>query len=175
MDTPQQARARLAESAGRCAEMLAETLGGCGGRGAKFPRDGWAPPWPVGLEMVCYMLSHENPSSRAGMHGRLSARIPVAERSDVWDLELGKVERVRVPWRPRIRFLIVQVSRKMQDKVANAVSVRKRPLPDLFARRRRNQFVNSLLNDGAEIVHKAGLDYAKRRHIKILLVQLEHV
>jgi uncharacterized damage-inducible protein DinB len=56
--TPQQARAGLAESAARCAEMLAEALGG-GGRIAKFRRDGWARPWPVGLEMLCYMLSHE--------------------------------------------------------------------------------------------------------------------
>jgi uncharacterized damage-inducible protein DinB len=57
--TPQEARAGLAESAARCAEMLAGALGGCGGRVEKFRRDGWAPPWPVGLEMLCYMLSHE--------------------------------------------------------------------------------------------------------------------
>jgi len=57
--TPQQARAGLAESGARCAEMLAEALGGCGGRVEKFRRDGWARPWPVGLEMLCYMLSHE--------------------------------------------------------------------------------------------------------------------
>jgi uncharacterized damage-inducible protein DinB len=56
--TPQQARAGLAESAARCAEMLAEALGG-GGRVEKFRRDGWAAPWPVGPEMLCYMLSHE--------------------------------------------------------------------------------------------------------------------
>ncbi len=56
--TPQQARAGLAESAARCGEMLAEALGG-GGRIDKFRRDGWAPPWPVGPEMLCYMLSHE--------------------------------------------------------------------------------------------------------------------
>lgn len=56
--TPPQARAGLAESAARCAEMLAEALGG-GGRVEKFRRDGWAPPWPVGVEMLCYMLSHE--------------------------------------------------------------------------------------------------------------------
>src|SRR5207244_5563865 len=49
--TPRQARAGLAESATRCAEMLAEALGGCGGRVEKFRRDGWARPWPVGLEM----------------------------------------------------------------------------------------------------------------------------
>ena len=67
--TPQQARAGLAESAARCAEMLAEALGGCegdceggsenDGRVQKFRRDGWARPWPVGPEMLCYMLSHE--------------------------------------------------------------------------------------------------------------------
>jgi len=57
--TPQQARAGLSESAARCAEMLAEALGGSGGRVEKFRRDGWAPPWPVGPEMLCYMLCHE--------------------------------------------------------------------------------------------------------------------
>ena len=56
--TPQQARAVLAESAARCGEMLAEALGG-GGRVEKFLRDGWAKPWPVGPEMLCYMLAHE--------------------------------------------------------------------------------------------------------------------
>jgi uncharacterized damage-inducible protein DinB len=56
--TPQQARAGLAESAARCAEMLAEALGSRG-RIKKFRRDGWARPWPVGMEMLCYMLSHE--------------------------------------------------------------------------------------------------------------------
>ena len=56
--TPLQARAGLAESAARCAEMLAEALG-CGGRIEKFRRDGWARPWPVGPEMLCYMLAHE--------------------------------------------------------------------------------------------------------------------
>jgi uncharacterized damage-inducible protein DinB len=59
--TPQQARAGLAESAARCAEMLAEALGGSEdeGRVEKFLRDGWARPWPVGPEMLCYMLTHE--------------------------------------------------------------------------------------------------------------------
>jgi uncharacterized damage-inducible protein DinB len=56
--TPKQARAGLAESAARCAEMLGEALGGVG-RGRKFVRDGWARPWPVGVEMLCYMISHE--------------------------------------------------------------------------------------------------------------------
>jgi uncharacterized damage-inducible protein DinB len=57
--TPQQARAALAESAVRCMEMLAEALGDGRGRIQEFHRDGWAAPTPVGLEMLCYMLSHE--------------------------------------------------------------------------------------------------------------------
>jgi uncharacterized damage-inducible protein DinB len=56
--TPDQARAALAESAARCAEMLAEALGGKG-RITQFHRDGWAQPWPAGPEMLCYMLAHE--------------------------------------------------------------------------------------------------------------------
>lgn len=56
--TPQQACEGLAESAARCVEMLAEALGDSG-RVTKFRRDGCAPAWPVGLEMLCYMLSHE--------------------------------------------------------------------------------------------------------------------
>ncbi len=56
--TQPQARAGLAESGARCAEMLAEALDGSG-RIAKFHRDGWARPWPVGPEMLCYMLAHE--------------------------------------------------------------------------------------------------------------------
>jgi uncharacterized damage-inducible protein DinB len=63
--TPEQARAGLSESAARCAEMLAEALdnvvGGVGsdGRVPMFLRDGWARPWPAGVEMLCYMVSHE--------------------------------------------------------------------------------------------------------------------
>ncbi len=57
--TPRQARAGLADSAARCLEMLAEALGGPESRIQKFHRDGWARPWPVGVEMLCYMISHE--------------------------------------------------------------------------------------------------------------------
>ena len=56
--TPQQARTALAESAARCEEMLAEALGGDGSI-EKFRRDSLAPPWPVGVEMLCYMIAHE--------------------------------------------------------------------------------------------------------------------
>jgi uncharacterized damage-inducible protein DinB len=59
----QRAGTALAESAARCAEMLAEALGDhAGSDGARigtFRRDGWAAPWPVGPEMLCYMITHE--------------------------------------------------------------------------------------------------------------------
>jgi uncharacterized damage-inducible protein DinB len=57
--TQPQARAALAESAARCIEMLAEALGSSGSRIKMFRRDALAPAWPVGLEMLCYMLAHE--------------------------------------------------------------------------------------------------------------------
>ena len=56
--TQEQARVGLAESAARCGEMLGESLGG-GGSVEQFCRDGWAQPWPVGVEMLCYMVAHE--------------------------------------------------------------------------------------------------------------------
>lgn len=104
--TPQQARAGLAESAARCAEMLAEALGGCGGRVEKFRRDGWAPPWPVGLEMLCYMLAHEahHRGQACMLAHQLGFPLPNEVAYGIW--HLGKaVERVRVAWRPRLRFL----------------------------------------------------------------------
>jgi uncharacterized damage-inducible protein DinB len=57
--TVRQASVGLAGSAARCAEMLAEALGDDGGPIAKFCRDGWARPWRVGPEMLCYMIAHE--------------------------------------------------------------------------------------------------------------------
>jgi uncharacterized damage-inducible protein DinB len=54
--TAEEASAGLAESAARCTEMLADAGQG---RIGTFRRDGWAPPWPAGLEMLSYMLSHE--------------------------------------------------------------------------------------------------------------------
>src|SRR6266851_8360459 len=57
--TPKQAGAGLAESSARCAEMIAEAFGDTESRVKKFHRDGWARPWPVGVEMLCYMISHE--------------------------------------------------------------------------------------------------------------------
>ena len=51
--TPQQAQATLAESAARCAEMLADSSM------TTFLRDSWAQRWPVGPQMLCYMVAHE--------------------------------------------------------------------------------------------------------------------
>jgi uncharacterized damage-inducible protein DinB len=51
--TMQRASAGLAESAARCQEMLSDA------RIKTFLRDGWAKPWPMGPEMLCYMIAHE--------------------------------------------------------------------------------------------------------------------
>src|SRR5439155_24011147 len=59
--------------------------------------------WPGNAVLHAFSRS---PPSRAGVYARASARIPVAERGGVRDLELGKaVERVRVAAWPRLRFL----------------------------------------------------------------------
>jgi uncharacterized damage-inducible protein DinB len=86
--TPQQARAGLAESAARCAEMLAEALGG-GGRVEKFLRDGWARPWPVGVEMLCYMLSHEahHRGQVCMLAHQLGFPLPIEVTSGIWNWE----------------------------------------------------------------------------------------
>src|ERR1700681_4842613 len=94
--TPRQARAGLAESAARCAEMLAEALGGGGVRIKNFRRDGWARPWPIGRgNAVLYDFSRSS-SSRASGYARASAGIPAAERGWVRDVELG--EAVEAVW-----------------------------------------------------------------------------
>ena len=86
--TPRQARAGLAESAARSAEMLAEALDG-GGRIAKFHRDGWARPWPVGVEMLCYMLSHEahHRGQVLMLAHQMGFPLPVEVMSGMWNWE----------------------------------------------------------------------------------------
>jgi uncharacterized damage-inducible protein DinB len=87
--TPKQARAALAESAARCTEMLAEALGGSEGRIQKFHRDGWAPSWPVGPEMLRYMLAHE--SHHRGqvlmLAHQLGFPLPTEVMSGIWNWE----------------------------------------------------------------------------------------
>src|SRR5712672_704803 len=87
--TPQQARAGLKESAARCAEMLAEALGGGGGRVEKFLRDGWAKPWPVGPEMLCYMLAHEahHRGQVCMLAHQLGFPLPIQVTSGIWNWE----------------------------------------------------------------------------------------
>jgi uncharacterized damage-inducible protein DinB len=87
--TPRQARAALAESAARCAEMLAEAFGGSTGRVEKFLRDGWARPWPVGLEMLCYMISHEahHRGQVCMLAHQLGFPLPTAVASGIWNWE----------------------------------------------------------------------------------------
>jgi len=93
--TPRQARAGLAESAARCAEMLAEALGGGKGgsenegRVEKFRRDGWGRPWPVGPEMLCYMLAHEahHRGQVCMLAHQLGFRLPNQVMSGIWNWE----------------------------------------------------------------------------------------
>jgi uncharacterized damage-inducible protein DinB len=87
--TPRQARAGLAESAVRCAEMLAEALGGGEGRIEKFRRDGWGQAWPVGPEMLCYMLSHEahHRGQVCMLAHQLGFPLPTNVASGIWNWE----------------------------------------------------------------------------------------
>jgi uncharacterized damage-inducible protein DinB len=86
--TPEQARAGLAESAARCEEMLAEALGG-GGRVERFHRDGWARPWPVGVEMLCYMVAHEahHRGQICMLAHQMGFPLPVAVMAGIWNWE----------------------------------------------------------------------------------------
>ena len=87
--TPRQARLGLAESAARCTELLAEALDGHGSRVEKFRRDGWAKPWPAGLEMLCYMLAHEahHRGQVCMLAHQLGFPLPIAVMSGMWNWE----------------------------------------------------------------------------------------
>jgi uncharacterized damage-inducible protein DinB len=91
--TPQQARKALAQSAARCADMLAEALqsgeGNSAPRITEFIRDGWAKPWPVGPEMLCYMLAHEahHRGQVTMLAHQLGFPLSNALTSDMWNWE----------------------------------------------------------------------------------------
>lgn len=87
--TPQQARAALAESAARCCEMLEEALGSGKPHIKEFRRDGWARPWPVGPEMLCYMMSHEahHRGQVCMLAHQLGSPLPNKVMSKMWDWE----------------------------------------------------------------------------------------
>jgi uncharacterized damage-inducible protein DinB len=86
--TPQQACAALAESAARCAQMLADALGGGGGV-EQFHRDGWGRPWPVGVEMLCYMIAHEahHRGQVCMLAHQLGFPLPNEVMSGIWNWE----------------------------------------------------------------------------------------
>ena len=86
--TPRQASSGLADSAARCAEMLAEAFGG-GGHVKKFHRDGWAKPWPVGPEMLCYMIAHEahHRGQVCMLAHQLGYPLPIEVTSAMWNWE----------------------------------------------------------------------------------------
>lgn len=86
--TPKQARAALAESADRCEEMLAEALGG-GSRIKSFRRDAWAKDWPIGVEMLCYMLAHEahHRGQVSMIAHQLGFPLPPKVTSEIWSWE----------------------------------------------------------------------------------------
>ncbi len=87
--TPRQARMALADSATRCAEMLSAALGGSQSRLKKFRRDGWGRPWPVGPEMLCYMLSHEahHRGQVCMLAHQLGFPLPIEVTSGIWNWE----------------------------------------------------------------------------------------
>jgi uncharacterized damage-inducible protein DinB len=87
--TPHQASAGLAESATRCEQMLAEALGSVESRIGDFVRDGWGRPWPVGPEMLCYMLAHEahHRGQICMLAHQLGFPLPVGVMSGLWNWE----------------------------------------------------------------------------------------
>jgi uncharacterized damage-inducible protein DinB len=86
--TPEQVRAGLAESAACCTEMLAEALGG-EGRIEAFRRDGWARPWPAGVEMLCYMVAHEahHRGQVCMLAHQMGFPLPKKVTSEMWNWE----------------------------------------------------------------------------------------
>lgn len=86
--TVKQASAGLKESATRCEEMLAEALGG-EGRITKFVRDGWCRPWPAGVEMLCYMISHEahHRGQVCMLAHQMGFPLPMEVTSGLWNWE----------------------------------------------------------------------------------------
>lgn len=86
--TREQAGAALAESAARCVEMLTEALGG-GGRVKMFSRDALAPSWPVGVEMLCYMLAHEahHRGQVCMLAHQLGFSLPYKASDGIWNWE----------------------------------------------------------------------------------------
>ncbi len=86
--TIDQARVGLAESAARCSEMLVEALGSSG-RIKDFRRDALAPAWPVGVEMLFYMLAHEahHRGQAILLAHQLGLPLPYKASDGIWNWE----------------------------------------------------------------------------------------
>jgi uncharacterized damage-inducible protein DinB len=56
----------------------------------KFRRDGWGRPWPVGVEMLCYMLSHEahHRGQVCMLAHQLGFPLPIEVGSGIWNWEI---------------------------------------------------------------------------------------
>ncbi len=69
--------------------MLAEALGNNGSRIQNFHRDDWAAPWPVGPEMLCYMLTHEahHRGQVCLLAHQLAFALPEKATSGIWNWE----------------------------------------------------------------------------------------
>jgi uncharacterized damage-inducible protein DinB len=87
--TPRQAAAGLAKSAVRCEQMLAEAFAGGGSLVNKFHRDGWGKPWPVGVEMLCYMVAHEahHRGQVMMLAHQLGSPLPTEVMAGIWNWE----------------------------------------------------------------------------------------
>lgn len=87
--TPKQVQAALAESARLCSQMLEEALRTPQGRVTRFVRDGWARPWPPGIAMFAYMITHD--AHHRGQVCMLAhqLRFPLTGRGayGIWDWE----------------------------------------------------------------------------------------
>ena len=86
--TPRQSSAALAATAAGCIQMLTEALDGSD-RIQQFRRDGWAKPWPVGPEMLSYMLVHEahHRGQVCMLTHQLGFPLPSAVTAKMWNWE----------------------------------------------------------------------------------------
>ena len=87
--TPKQARAALAESARRCAEMLSQAASVPEGQVRNFVRDGWSRPWRPGTAMFAYMITHDahHRGQVCMLAHQLGFRLPASVTSRMWSWE----------------------------------------------------------------------------------------
>jgi uncharacterized damage-inducible protein DinB len=87
--TQSQARDALAESAASCCDMLADALSESSRRVETFHRDGWAKPWPAGVAMAAYMISHDahHRGQVCMLAHQLGFPLPTKATSEVWSWE----------------------------------------------------------------------------------------